>query len=61
MSATKEGLLHTLTLLEQIDEAAALGLVSEQDASQLKIAELARQYVIAVDDFDDSELRRYNP
>jgi len=56
--AVKEGSLHTLTWQEQIDEAAGLGLVSASEATQLQAAEIARQYVIAVDDFDDSELRR---
>ncbi len=56
--AVKEGQLQTLTLLEQIGEAHALGLLSDEEAVKLKDAELARQRVIAVDDFSDQELRR---
>lgn len=58
IQATKEGKLSGLTLLEQIDEALKLGIIEATEAAQLKEAELCRQYVIAVDDFNDSELRR---
>lgn len=57
--AVKEGKLHTLTLLEQIKEANTQGILSSEEAEELSIAETARQKVIAVDDFDDSELRRF--
>lgn len=56
--AVKEGKLTALTLLEQIDEALRLGLLTSEEATQLQHAEEGRQRVIAVDDFDDSELRR---
>lgn len=56
MHAVKEGKLKSLTLLHQIEEAKALGLLSDEEAAQLNEAELARQYVIAVDDFSHDEL-----
>jgi acyl-CoA dehydrogenase len=56
--AVKKGTLHSLTLLEQIDEALEAGILTKKQASQLKEAEQARQAVIAVDDFADKELRR---
>ncbi|WP_115708735.1 acyl-CoA dehydrogenase [Legionella sainthelensi] len=58
MRAVKENVLKSLTLLEQIDEALACGVLSEKEANQLKEAELARQEVIKVDDFNDEDLRR---
>ncbi|WP_028388803.1 acyl-CoA dehydrogenase [Legionella fairfieldensis] len=58
--AVKEGVLHTLTLLEQIDEAQQAGILDAKEAQQLKEAEYARQAVIAVDDFADEELRRHS-
>ncbi|KTC97969.1 acyl-CoA dehydrogenase [Legionella erythra] len=54
--AVKEGTLQTLTLLEQIDEAENAGILSSEQAVLLKEAELARQQVIAVDDFSNEEL-----
>lgn len=56
--ALKEGSLHSLTLLEQIDEAEHAGILDAKQALQLKDAECARQKIIAVDDFSDEELRR---
>ena len=56
--AMKEGLLHSLTLLERIEEASLLGVLSADESLQLKAAELARQHVIAVDDFRWDELSR---
>nr|WP_207385207.1 acyl-CoA dehydrogenase [Legionella beliardensis] len=56
--ATREGHLHALSLLEQIAEAEEVGILNASEAAQLKEAELARQEVIAVDDFSDDELRR---
>lgn len=56
--AVKEGVLKSLTLLNQIDEALLCNVLTKEEAKQLKEAELARQDVIKVDDFDDSELRR---
>ncbi|KTC81863.1 acyl-CoA dehydrogenase [Legionella cincinnatiensis] len=58
MRAVKENVLKSLTLLEQIDEALACGVLSDKEANQLKEAELARQEVIKVDDFNDEDLRR---
>jgi len=56
--AVKEGSISTLTLLLQIEEAKLCGVLTPAEADQLRKAEVARQHVIAVDDFDDSELRR---
>lgn len=56
--AVKGGILRSLTLLEQINEASAHGVLSKEEAYRLQDAELARQSVIAVDDFDPSELAR---
>ncbi|MBA2656252.1 MAG: acyl-CoA dehydrogenase [Tatlockia sp.] len=56
--AVKEGALHSLTLLEQIDEAEEAAILTAKEAEQLKEAELGRQKVIAVDDFADEDLRR---
>lgn len=58
MRAVKDDVLKSLTLLEQINEALACGLLTEKEAKQLKEAELARQDVIKVDDFNDEDLRR---
>lgn len=54
--AEKEGHLKALTLLEQIEEAKQQQLITPKEAQQLHEAELARQYVIAVDDFSEEEL-----
>ncbi len=56
--AVKDNKLISLTLLNQIDEALALNMLTLSEASQLREAELARQNVIKVDDFNDDELRR---
>ena len=56
--AVKEHALVSLTMLEQIAEALQLGLIDQHEADELNDAEQARQEVIAVDDFADSELRR---
>lgn len=56
--AAKDNVLKSLTLLEQIDEALVCGLLTKEEAKQLREAELARQDVIKVDDFSDDELRR---
>ena len=61
MRAVKDNVLKSLTLLEQINEALACGLLTEAEAKQLKEAELARQDVIKVDDFNDEDLRRAQP
>lgn len=60
IKAAKEHTLKSLTFLEQIDEAGICGLITKEEMSLLKEAELARQSVIKVDDFSDEELRR-NP
>lgn len=49
--AIKHQKIASLTLLGQIDEAVDLGLLTEKEADILRSAELARQKVIAVDDF----------
>lgn len=54
--AVKEGLLHSLTLMEQIKEAHKEGLLDDEEFSLLKEAETLRQQVIAVDDFSNEEL-----
>lgn len=54
--AEKEGLLHALTLLDQIEEARKKKIITQTEANILHEAELARQYVIAVDDFAMDEL-----
>ena len=56
--AVREKKLHSLTLLEQIDEAISYDVLSKEEASRLREAEVARQEVIAVDDFSNSELSR---
>lgn len=56
--AVKEGKISALTLLLQIEEAKLHGVLTHDEAAQLHKAEISRQHVIAVDDFDDSELRR---
>ena len=56
--AVKAGKLLTLTIYEQINEAELQGILTFEEACQLQQSEKARQDVIAVDDFDDSELRR---
>jgi acyl-CoA dehydrogenase len=61
MRAVKDNILKSLTLLEQIDEALHCGLLNDAEAKQLKEAELARQEVIKVDDFNDEDLRRSSP
>ncbi len=60
MRAVKEGTLRSLTLLEQINEAKELGILNAKETKQLKNAELARQEVIAVDDFAHDELARHD-
>jgi acyl-CoA dehydrogenase len=56
--AAKDHVLKSLTLLEQIEEALAGGLLTAKEAKQLQEAEQARQEVIKVDDFSDEELCR---
>jgi acyl-CoA dehydrogenase len=57
-AAVKQGQLKALTLMNQIEEAKLLGVLTSDEALQLLRAEEMRQHVIAVDDFDDTELRR---
>lgn len=56
--AVKEGFLHSLSLLERIDEAEKQGILTTTEAHQFREVEYARQAVIAVDDFADEDLRR---
>ncbi len=56
--AVKAKKLRSLTLLEQIDEAEQAGILTADQAQQLKETEQARQEIIAVDDFADEDLRR---
>ena len=56
--ACKAGKIDALTLLLQIPEAEQIGVLTQEEAIQLHAVEIARQRVIAVDDFEDSELRR---
>lgn len=58
MKSVKDNTLKSLTLLDQIQEALTLGVLTTAEAKQLHEAELARQEVIHVDDFNDDELRR---
>lgn len=58
LRAVKEGKLQGLTLLEQIEDARTKDLLSVEEARDLRDAELARQAVIAVDDFSPNELCR---
>jgi len=55
--AVKAGRLKTLTLFLQIDEALSQGLITKAEAKALQEAEEARQRVIAVDDFSETELK----
>lgn len=57
--AVREGKLKSLTLLEQIDEAESHGILNKEESHRLREAELARQQVIAVDDFNSNELCRH--
>jgi acyl-CoA dehydrogenase len=54
----KSGQLKSLTSLEQIEEATGLGLLTTEEAQSLHEAEVARQQVLAVDDFNHDELAR---
>ena len=45
-------------MLEQIEEAKTLGLLSQDEVIQLQNAENARLQVIAVDDFSHKELQK---
>ena len=56
--AAKEGTLQSLTLLEQLEEAVDQDVLTQEEADRLRDAELARQEVIAVDDFNTHELSR---
>ncbi len=58
MKAVKDNRLKSLTMMNQIEEAMNVGLLTAAEAKQLKEAEEARQDVIKVDDFSDEELRR---
>jgi acyl-CoA dehydrogenase len=59
--AVKAGKLDALTLLEQIDQAKAQNIINDEQAKKMRDAEMARQKIIAVDDFDSEELMRVMP
>ena len=56
--AAKRGEVVGLTFLEQIENAAQKGILTEQEALELKTAEHARLAVLAVDAFETSALAR---
>ena len=56
--AFKDNTLKSLTLLDQINEAESQGILNKEEAYHLRGAEIARQKVIAVDDFSHEELCR---
>ena len=56
--AVKAGCIKSLTLLTQVDEAVVSGILSMAEGKTLLEAEVARQQVIAVDDFSHEELAR---
>lgn len=58
IQAVKSGEVQSLNKFHQIDKAQRLGILTKEEAKQLNDLEHARQKIIAVDDFDDSELRR---
>lgn len=55
--AVKEGSLKSLTLMDQIHEAEQAGILDAEQSMMLLQAEMARQEVIAVDDFSSEELK----
>lgn len=57
--AVKAGKLKTLTLMEQVEEAALCAILNKEEALCLRDAEQARQQVIAVDDFNGSDLSHH--
>lgn len=56
LKAVKKNLITALSPLEQIEQALEKEVITKEEAIQMKEAELARQNVIAVDDFDPEEL-----
>ncbi len=58
LKSIKERGLKSLKLVNLIDEALQLGILTAEEAQRLQEAEIARQSVIKVDDFADEELRR---
>ncbi|WP_058529088.1 acyl-CoA dehydrogenase [Legionella londiniensis] len=56
--AVKAGMLQSLSVLEQINEAQEQGILSKEETEYLQEIERLRQKVIAVDDFSDQELMR---
>jgi acyl-CoA dehydrogenase len=57
MQAFKKKALTSLTFLNQIDEAHKKSIINTEEAHQLREVELARQAVLAVDDFSSEELK----
>ncbi|MDF1757973.1 MAG: acyl-CoA dehydrogenase [Legionellaceae bacterium] len=56
MHAVKDGKIKSLRFIDQIEEAHQLKIVTNKQYVELKDAEQARQYVIAVDNFSFAEL-----
>lgn len=56
--AKRNDQIEGLTRMDLIKSAAEHGIIDNTEYQQLIIAEEVRQKIIAVDDFDDSELRR---
>lgn len=56
--AVKNGQLKSLTAFDQIEEARVCGLLTDGEAKTLHEAEIARQAILAVDDFDHHDLAR---
>lgn len=58
MKAWKKDELTKLTAVERIEEALEKSMITDKEAAILREAEHARQAIIAVDDFDNSDLQR---
>lgn len=58
IQAVKNGTLKSLSFIEQIKEATRLEILTPVEAQELQEVELARQAVIAVDDFSFEDLER---
>lgn len=58
LKAVKEGRISELTVMDRINTAMELGVITNEEADRLIASEEARQRVIAVDDFSSHELGR---
>jgi len=58
--AVRNKTIHGATLVEQVKMAVASGIVTQEEAEQILVAEAARKAIIAVDDFTTEELAREN-